>query len=163
MKTNVPALPATTPAPDSPAALIASGLASFRATVAAMESALSVSILYGNGFAVLMREPYPHNPAQFCTRALARVNPQTRAYSVNAPRCFPSLDLLPDHFAGLCLFTREDAEKLIAAQPPGDYPQGTTFAAVHIREIQAERLTRAREMVETLENGARKLAGEGKA
>lgn len=154
--------PATPSAPDSRAALIAQGLASFRSTVAAMEDALAVSILYGQGFAVIMHEPYPHNPEQFCIRALSRVDPVTRAYRVDAPRCFPALDLLPDHFAGLCLFTREDAETIIAAQKDkaGEYPKGTTFDAVHIRTIQAQRLERAREMVTTLETCAATLAAE---
>ena len=147
---------------NTPAALIASGLASFRATVAAMESALSVSVLLGSGFAVIMREPYASGNG-FCTRALCRVDPVTRVYSHDAPRCFPSLDLLPDHFAGLCLFTRESAFRIIDAQRGSNYAPGVTFEAVHLRTIQAERLERAREMVATLEKCAEKCAATAPA
>jgi hypothetical protein len=149
-------------APDSRAALIASGLASFRATVDEMNRALSVSILYGSGFAVIMREPYPSGNG-FCTRALARVDPATRVYSHDAPRCFPALDLLSDRFAGLCLFSPDAARRVIEAQRASDYPKGTTFEARHIRDIQKDRLEMAREMVETLEKCAAALPAEERA
>ena len=150
-------------APDSRAALIASGLASFRAKAEKMESALAVQILYGEGFAVIMREPMPHNPATFCTRALARVDPVTREYRVDAPRCFPALDLLSDTFQGLCLFSPEAVRRIIDAQRAKGYPKGTTFEARHIRDIQKERLEMARGMIETLEKCAAALPAEERA
>lgn len=152
--------PAETP---NRAALIASGLASFRAKAEKMESVLAVPILYGQGFAVIMREPFPHNPAAFCVRALARVDPVTREYRVDAPRCFPSLDLLSDTFQGLCLFSPEAARRIIDAQRAKDYPKGTTFEARHIRDIQKERLEMARDMVKTLEKCAAALPAEERA
>jgi hypothetical protein len=137
----------------SPAALVATSLASFRATVAAMEKALDVSILYGSGFAVIMKEPFRDTVIE---RVAARVDPKTRVYSVNAAICWPTLDILPDHLCGLCLYTPESADRIVAdLMAKGD---GNTYGKRHIREIQTDRLARAREMVATLEGIAAKLA-----
>lgn len=131
------------------ACLIAKGLVSFRATVAAMESALAVNVLMGAGYAVTFTEKLPGGSEN--VRVLARVNPQTRAYEANAAQCWPSLDVLPDHLCGICLYPRETAEKAIAKLiARGDFP-GVAYRARHIREIQGERLERARAMVATLE------------
>ncbi len=137
-----------TPSPEQ-RALIARSLESFRATVTAMRAALDVNVLLGSGHAVTFTETLAGGSTN--VRALARVNPQTRAYEANAAQCWPTLDILPDHLCGLCLYSPEGAQRVIAQLTErGDFP-GVTYAARHIRDIQADRLARALEMVATLE------------
>lgn len=142
------------PAPGKTRAqIVAEGLTSFRATVAAMQSALDVQILYGSGHFLTFTETIKRADGSTWenVRVFAKVNPDTRKPGAGAVECFPSLDTMPDHFCGVFMFSLERAQELIGKLTArGDFP-GVTYRARHVRDVQGERLERARAMVANLE------------
>lgn len=125
--------------------VLAEALASARASVTALESKLSVSVLYGSGYMILARHPGGFD-------VVLGSFDRPGHYAVNAPRCFVSLGLVPDHLCGVSLWPIEDAQRNIEGLKKDPMlAELTGFTVRHIRDEQTRRLTDARAMVAVLE------------
>ena len=126
--------------------IIADSLTSFRARITELESKLSVSVLYGQGYMVLAQTPGMESDL-----VLGRFD-RPGHYAANSPQVFCSLDITPDHLCGVSLYDRETADKVIA-QCQADPALSTLsfYRTRHIRTEQERRLTNWKDMVRVLE------------
>lgn len=132
------------------AALIATSLASFRAKAAELADKLAIGVLYGSGHMILADKPI-EGIDRSITLVLGSFD-RPGHYAVNAPRCFCSLDITPDHLCGICLYPKGDAEANVAIlRADSSLASLTNWRIRHIRAEQERRLVNWREMITHLE------------
>lgn len=118
-----------------------------RKRIAELEGALSVQILIGSPYMIIVKRPEDDFELVLGTFA-KRTEGMGWEYSVNAPHCFVSLSILPDHLCGCSCFSPEGAARAIT-KVREEHPDWVVMAR-HILVEKRCRLAKARELLAKL-------------